>query len=63
MPKKKDEEEVTEEEPKNRFVIKDVPTQTMPVILDRQTNKEYDMVGALMQILEELHEIKKLAEV
>ena len=65
MAKEKIEEEDTEEDieesTERRYVIEDIPTATTPVILDKEADKRYDLLGSIMLILEELNEIKKLA--
>lgn len=45
-----------------RYVIEDLPTQTIPVIVDKFNNEKYDMQSALMLILEELNELKEMAK-
>ncbi len=50
------------EEKESRFVIEDIPTQTTPVILDKETNERYDPFGAMMKLLEGMEELKEMAK-
>lgn len=53
------EEETKTEEPKLRYELVEVPTQTAVVIKDNQTEKVYQIEQAMAEVLNILDEIKK----
>ena len=59
MPKEKEAKETKEE---GRYVIEDIPTQSIPVIKDTQTDEQMDSMQALAKVLENQNEILKLAK-
>jgi len=63
MPKQK-REEIEEEsnEEESRYIVESMPTETIPVIKDKETGKRYDSMGSLRKILEEINELRKIAE-
>lgn len=52
--------EEKKEEKKERFVVGEVPTQTAPVIVDKETDETYPVEQALAKILNDLDELKGL---
>ena len=55
-----DKKEETKEEVKERFEIKDMATQTEPIIIDNKTGQPYNLLTALCQLLNDVSELKKL---
>lgn len=60
MAKEKEGKEVKEKVEEEKFVLQEIPTQTMTVIVDRETGKTYDIYSILCKIANDLEELKKL---
>jgi len=58
------EEEIVEEQPKEKVVeedeniwsVQEIPTQTQPIIYNKETKKTYDLYSAVVEILNRIEE-------
>jgi hypothetical protein len=60
MAKEKQEAKPEEkEEEQQKYFVGEVPTQTAPVIVDRESNTQYSVELALAKIMNDIEELKK----